>query len=80
MDAIRTGICLIINDKPVKWGEEKVQIIAMIAINKTQRQSFSHVFESFINILSEWDNIKELTKALNHKDFIHKITALMDRL
>ena len=80
MDANRTGICIIINDKPVNWGEEKVQIITMIAINKTQRQLFSHVFESFINILSEWENVKELTKAIDYKDFMEKIARLMDKI
>jgi lichenan operon transcriptional antiterminator len=80
MDAKRTGICIIINEKPVKWGEEKVQIITMIAINKTQRQLFSHVFESFINILSEWENVKELTKAIDYKDFMEKITCIMDKI
>lgn len=34
MDALKTGVCLIVNDKPVKWGREKVQIIAMIPINE----------------------------------------------
>jgi lichenan operon transcriptional antiterminator len=80
MDAIRTGICIIINEKPIKWGEEKVQVIAMIAINKTQRQLFSNVFESFINILSEREKIKELTKAVNYKDFANKIAYLMDKI
>ncbi|MDN3020072.1 PTS sugar transporter subunit IIA [Paenibacillus sp. BSR1-1] len=80
MDAKRTGICIIINDKPVKWGEEKVQIITMITINKTERQLFSHVFESFINILSEWENVKELTKAIDYTDFMGKISCLMDEI
>lgn len=80
MDANRTGTCIIINEKPVRWGEEKVQIITMIAINKTERQLFSHIFESFINTLSEWDNIKELTKAMDYQDFVNKITRLMDEI
>lgn len=80
MDANRTGTCIIINEKPVKWGEEKVQIITMIAINKTERQLFSHIFESFINILSEWENIKELTKALDYQDFVNQISNLMDEI
>lgn len=80
MDANKTGICIIINDKPVKWGEEQVQIITMIAINQTQRQLFSQVFESFINILSEWENVKELTKAIDYKDFMDKVARLMDKI
>ncbi|WP_433945036.1 BglG family transcription antiterminator [Paenibacillus sp. SN-8-1] len=80
MDANRTGICIIINDRPVRWGEEKVQIIIMIAFNKTERKLFSHVFESLINILSEWENIKELTISMNYKEFINKIAHLMDKI
>nr|WP_218652938.1 PTS sugar transporter subunit IIA [Paenibacillus sp. 79R4] len=80
MDAYRTGTCIIINEKPVKWGEEKVQIITMIAINKTQRQLFSHVFESFINTLSEWENIKKLTKATNYQDFVDEFSYLMNQI
>ncbi len=26
MDALKTGVCLIVNDKPVKWGEEKFRL------------------------------------------------------
>lgn len=80
MDALKTGICIIINDKPVKWGEETVQIITMIAINKRERNIFSNVFESFINILSEWENVKELEKATNYKDFMNKIAYLMEKI
>lgn len=39
MDALKTGVCLIVNDKPVKWGEEKVQIIAMIPINEKEKKN-----------------------------------------
>ncbi|NJB08824.1 transcription antiterminator, partial [Clostridioides difficile] len=55
MDALKTGVCLIVNDKPVKWGEEKVQIIAMIPINEKEKEKFNYIFESFIEILSEWN-------------------------
>ncbi|OJT75069.1 hypothetical protein BM529_10905, partial [Clostridioides difficile] len=41
MDALKTGVCLIVNDKPVKWGEEKVQIIAMIPINRKKKKKNS---------------------------------------
>ncbi|EII6805330.1 PTS sugar transporter subunit IIA, partial [Clostridioides difficile] len=70
MDALKTGVCLIVNDKPVKWGEEKVQIIAMIPINEKEKEKFNYIFESFIEILSEWNNVKELTKADNYSSFM----------
>ncbi|HBI8352012.1 PTS sugar transporter subunit IIA [Clostridioides difficile] len=78
MDALKTGVCLIVNDKPVKWGEEKVQIIAMIPIN--EKEKFNYIFESFIEILSEWNNVKELTKADNYSSFMNRIAYLIQNI
>lgn len=80
MDALKTGVCLIVNDKPVKWGEEKVQIIAMIPINEKEKEKFNYIFESFIEILSEWNNIKKLTKADNYSSFMNRIAYLIQNI
>ncbi|HBG5345548.1 TPA: PTS sugar transporter subunit IIA [Clostridioides difficile] len=80
MDALKTGVCLIVNDKPVKWGEEKVQIIAMIPINEKEKEKFNYIFESFIEILSEWNNVKELTKADNYSSFMNRIACLIQNI
>lgn len=80
MDALKTGVCLIVNDKPVKWGEEKVQIIAMIPINENEKEKFNYIFESFIEILSEWSNVKELTKADSYSSFMNRIAYLIQNI
>ncbi|HBF6021952.1 TPA: transcription antiterminator [Clostridioides difficile] len=80
MDALKTGVCLIVNDKPVKWVEEKVQIIAMIPINEKEKEKFNYIFESFIEILSEWNNVKELTKADNYSSFMNRIAYLIQNI
>lgn len=80
MDALKTGVCLIVNDKPVKWGEEKVQIIAMIPINENEKEKFNYIFESFIEILSEWNNVKELTKADSYSSFMNRIAYLIQNI
>nr|WP_278430286.1 PTS sugar transporter subunit IIA [Brevibacillus laterosporus] len=78
MDAAKTGICIIILDRPVSWGKEKVQAIVMISINKQQRELFSPFFEGVINILSEWKNVNELIKAKDYDDFMDKMTRLLN--
>ncbi|WP_137742909.1 BglG family transcription antiterminator [Robertmurraya siralis] len=78
MDAIKTGICMIILDRPVNWGKEKVQIIVMISINKQQRELFSPFFEGVINILSEWKNVHELIKAKDYDDFMESMMRLLN--
>lgn len=80
MDALKTGVCLIVNDKPVKWGKEKVQVIAMIPINEKEKEKFNYIFESFIEILSEWNNVKELTKADSYSSFMNRITYLIQNI
>ncbi|MCC0655990.1 transcription antiterminator [Clostridioides sp. ES-S-0123-01] len=80
MNALKTGVCLIVNDKPVKWGEEKVQIIAMIPINEKEKERFNYIFESFIEILSEWSNVKELTKADSYSSFMNRIAYLIQNI
>lgn len=78
MDATKTGICMIILDRPVTWGKEKVQVIVMISINKQQRELFSPFFEGVINILSEWRNVHELIKAKDYDDFMDKMMKLLN--
>jgi lichenan operon transcriptional antiterminator len=78
MNAAKTGICIIILDRPVNWGREKVQVIVMISINKQQRELFSPFFEGVINILSEWKNVHELIKAKDYDDFMDKMMWLMN--
>ncbi len=78
MDAAKTGICIIILNRPVNWGKEKVQVIVMISINKQQRELFSLFFEGVINILSEWKNVNELIKAKDYDDYMDKMIRLLN--
>ncbi|CAM3206966.1 transcription antiterminator [Paenibacillus taichungensis] len=80
MDSIKTGICIIILDRPVSWGKEKVQIIVMISINKLQRELFSAFFEGVINILSEWKNASELIRARDYEEFMEKMTMQLNEI
>lgn len=74
----RTFISIILNDKPVKWDKEYIQIIVMIGIKESERKIFRTVFESIISILSDLDNVKDLVKSKNYNYFLDKITCLME--
>ncbi|WP_338533611.1 PTS sugar transporter subunit IIA [Paenibacillus peoriae] len=78
MDSSKTGICIIILDRPVNWGKEKVHIIVMISINKLQRELFSPFFEGVINILSEWKKVNELIKAKDYDEFMDKMSMHLE--
>lgn len=77
MNGKRTSISIVINDKPVKWGESTVQIIAMIVMNREERKEFRSIFDSFIEVLSESKNANKIIESKNYEDFIRILSELM---
>ncbi|MEH7096428.1 BglG family transcription antiterminator [Neobacillus vireti] len=78
MNALKSAISIVLNDKPVNWGNNSVQIIALIALNKGERSIFRDIYDSFIKILSEPENVYLLLKSKNYDEFINSLLSLMD--
>ncbi|TCP31210.1 BglG family transcriptional antiterminator [Scopulibacillus darangshiensis] len=78
MDALKSSISIVLNDKPVNWGNNSVQIIALIALNKDERSIFRDIYDSFIKILSEPENVYLLLKSKNYDGFINNLISLME--
>ena len=78
MNALKSAISIVLNDKPVNWGNNSVQIIALIALNKDERSFFRDIYDSFIKILSEPENVYLLLKSKNYDEFINNLLSLMD--
>lgn len=76
MTAKRTVISVLINDKPIKWGENYVQLVFLISVNKKDRNDFMKLYDSIISILSKEENVKLLVKSNNYEDFIDYILQL----
>ncbi|GAE03261.1 hypothetical protein CBO05C_2951 [Clostridium botulinum B str. Osaka05] len=77
MNALKSSISIVINHKPVKWGEHHVQIIAMIAFNKKERNLFVDIFDNFIRIISEPENVEKLIRSTDYSTFINTLASLM---
>ncbi|TCP29076.1 mannitol/fructose-specific phosphotransferase system IIA component [Scopulibacillus darangshiensis] len=78
MNALKSAISIVLNDKPVKWGNNSIQIIALIALNKDERRIFRDIYDSFIKILSEPENVYLLLKSKNYNGFINSLLSLME--
>ncbi len=78
MNALKSSISIILNDKPSQWGNHTVQIIALIAINKSERKLFRDVYDSFIKIISEPKNVHLLLQSKNYHTFIESLLLLME--
>lgn len=70
MNAKKTGMFVIINEKPTQWGNNQVNLILMLSINRNDRNLFNEVFENLTMILTEPDAMKEVLNCTTYDDFI----------
>lgn len=77
MDAISSGICIVVYDNGFSWDEHKVDIVALIAINDEDREVFGDLFEMLIRVLSEEKNTRELKKTASYDEFIEKLQMII---
>lgn len=70
MNAIKTGMFVIINEKPTQWGNNQVNLILMLSINRNDRNLFNEVFENLTMILTEPDAIKKVIESETYEEFI----------
>ncbi len=71
MNAYKTGMFIIINDKPTSWGLNKVNLIMMLVINKFDRSLFNEVYENLTMILTEPEAMNRVLHAKNYDEFIN---------
>lgn len=76
MTAKKTVISVLISDKPIKWGDNYVQLIFLISVNQKDRKDFMKLYDSIISILAKEENVKLLVKSNNYDDFIDYILQL----
>lgn len=68
---------VVINDRPMKWGEYQVQIILLIGNSLHDVEAFSEIFDHLIKILYEKDTLPKLLKCKEYNQFIDTIIELI---
>ncbi|WP_199176522.1 transcription antiterminator [Subtercola sp. Z020] len=80
MTAERTAIAIAVNDTPMDWGENRVNVVAMIAFSSNGRNSFQTIFDQFVEVFSERDDVLQLIRGSNDfASFIEALVHLMDK-
>jgi lichenan operon transcriptional antiterminator len=72
-DAKKTGMCVLINRRPIPWGQDKVNIVLMFSIQNETRNIFYDVFENIIVLLLEPANRARVMECKNYDEFIKLI-------
>ena len=70
MNAIKTGMFVIVNKQAIQWGKQKVNIIFLLTINKSERKVFNDMFDALTTILSDEANLNKLINCNSFEEFI----------
>jgi lichenan operon transcriptional antiterminator len=80
MTATRTSIAIAVNETAMPWGENRVNVIALIAFNSGGRGSFQTVFDQFVEVFADRADVLELIrKSTGFTEFIEELVRMIDK-
>lgn len=80
MSANRTSIAIVVNDAPMDWGENRVNVVALIAFSAAGRGTFQSVFDQFVEVFSDRADVQRLIKrSADFSSFIDELVHVMDQ-
>jgi lichenan operon transcriptional antiterminator len=80
MSATRTSIAIAVNETPMQWGENRVNVIALIAFSSSGRSSFQEVFDQFVEVFADRGDVLELIKrSTDFTTFIEELVHVIDQ-
>jgi lichenan operon transcriptional antiterminator len=79
MTASRTSIAIAVNEAPMPWGDNRVNVIALIAFSASGRASFQTVFDQIVDVFSERGQVLDLIrKSTDFGAFIEELVHVID--
>lgn len=79
MTATRTAIAVGIADPSIPWGEQRVQVVALVAFSETDREAFQTVFEQLVEVFSERESVQRIVRrGTDFAAFLDELVAVVD--
>jgi lichenan operon transcriptional antiterminator len=80
MSAARTSIAIAVNETPMGWGDNRVNVIALVAFSASGRRAFQTVFDQFVEVFAERTEVTELIKRSgDFGSFIEELVHVIDK-
>ena len=73
MSAKKTGMAILINEKPIPWGNHEVNIVLLFSVRKETRNLFYDIFDNLIVLLLETSNAEKIKVCKTYDEFIESI-------
>lgn len=68
---------IVLNERPVRWGEQKVNIALLIGTTEEERSSFRTVFENLLEVLSNPINASRLIGTQTYDEFVGMLVEMI---
>jgi lichenan operon transcriptional antiterminator len=79
MSATQTSIAIAVNEQAMPWGDNRVNVIALIAFSASGRGSFQTVFDQFVEVFADRGDVLELIKrSTDFGTFIEELVHVID--
>ncbi|MDI3481228.1 MAG: putative licABCH operon transcriptional regulator [Tepidanaerobacteraceae bacterium] len=76
MNAYETVISAAILDKPIVWGNHKVQVVFMFAIKTGDRKKLDFLYNHIVEVIDDLKRVKKLIESRDFYDFTLKLTDM----
>lgn len=71
MDAKKTMISVLINEKGITWDDTKIKLCLLIAIQKENIHEFSNVYNNTVYALCDYERLNRLCKCTSSAEFVN---------
>ncbi len=79
MSATRTAICIAVNEQPMDWGENRVNVIALIAFSASDRTTFQAIFDQFVSVFADREVVRQIIRrSADFPSFIEELVRAID--
>lgn len=79
MTASRTAICIVVNEEPMDWGENRVNVVALVAFSAADRATFEVIFGQFVSVFADRDEVRRIVRSTDFPSFIEELVRSIDR-
>ncbi|MGX7195893.1 BglG family transcription antiterminator [Enterococcus olivae] len=76
-NANKSGISILTLQDYLKWDGYSVNLVALVAISQTDSKDFSDFFETFIEVVSDPINVRQLAHSDSFEEFVIRLKTMI---
>jgi lichenan operon transcriptional antiterminator len=75
--ATKSTVGILVPEKPISWGESKIELVLMLAFSQLERSAFNEVFDSLVSILQSAERVRKLTGCTAFGEFVGQLKLML---